>query len=328
MYLRCDSFQFVFCTLITILFYKNSFMHEAEKKLDRICAHVSVLKEKQIVHNFLETFRSTTHRCQLAIVTSGGTTVPLEANTVRYIANISTGKRGSAIAEGLIRSGYAVLFLSKSNAAQPFSMNSLPAEALESQEDTVRIKKSHQAEALDIVSGVQQAQKNLCTIYFDTVWEYLCLLRMCALGVHQLLPESKVMVILAAAVSDFHIPYDKLPKHKIKSLEGKSDATLTVSLERVPKLIEHLVKEWLPPHSFVVAFKFESDENAVAESVDRLLRWGVHLCIANLVASYRTQVWIHNKDKRTPKLLSSDEKEDVNTKIVHELIRLHNQMFA
>lgn len=35
----------------------------------------------------------------MILVTSGGTSVPLEKNTVRSIENFSTGKRGAASAE-------------------------------------------------------------------------------------------------------------------------------------------------------------------------------------------------------------------------------------
>lgn len=35
----------------------------------------------------------------IAIVTAGGTIVPLEKNTVRFIDNFSTGTRAAAIAE-------------------------------------------------------------------------------------------------------------------------------------------------------------------------------------------------------------------------------------
>lgn len=35
----------------------------------------------------------------VAVVTSGGTTVPLERNTVRFLDNFSTGSRGAAAVE-------------------------------------------------------------------------------------------------------------------------------------------------------------------------------------------------------------------------------------
>ena len=38
-------------------------------------------------------------RKKVVIVTSGGTTVPLEKNTVRFIDNFSTGARGAVSAE-------------------------------------------------------------------------------------------------------------------------------------------------------------------------------------------------------------------------------------
>lgn len=47
--------------------------------------------------DFLERHR-VVGRC-VAVVTSGGTTVPLERNTVRFLDNFSTGARGAASAE-------------------------------------------------------------------------------------------------------------------------------------------------------------------------------------------------------------------------------------
>ena len=44
---------------------------------------------------------------RIACVTSGGTTVPLEHNTVRLIDNFSTGNRGAALVEHLLDADYA-----------------------------------------------------------------------------------------------------------------------------------------------------------------------------------------------------------------------------
>lgn len=43
--------------------------------------------------------RATNEGRRIAIVTSGGTTVPLERRTVRFIDNFSTGTRGACLAE-------------------------------------------------------------------------------------------------------------------------------------------------------------------------------------------------------------------------------------
>ncbi|KAI9918495.1 hypothetical protein PsorP6_011976 [Peronosclerospora sorghi] len=47
----------------------------------------------------------------VAVVTSGGTTVPLERNTVRFVDNCSTGFRGAASVEYLLGLGYAVIYM-------------------------------------------------------------------------------------------------------------------------------------------------------------------------------------------------------------------------
>jgi phosphopantothenate-cysteine ligase len=54
-------------------------------------------------------------------VTSGGTAVPLEKNTVRFIENFSTGMRGSLIAENYLKSGWAVVFFYRDRSILPFT---------------------------------------------------------------------------------------------------------------------------------------------------------------------------------------------------------------
>ena len=56
----------------------------------------------------------------LAFVTSGGTSVPLEKNTVRSIENFSTGLRGARSAEYFLRNGFAVIFLYRDKSIKPF----------------------------------------------------------------------------------------------------------------------------------------------------------------------------------------------------------------
>jgi len=45
------------------------------------------------------------------LITSGGTSVPLEKNTVRSVENFSTGARGARSAEYFIKAGHPVIFL-------------------------------------------------------------------------------------------------------------------------------------------------------------------------------------------------------------------------
>lgn len=54
-------------------------------------------EHREQLQQFLERHR-VVGRC-VAVVTAGGTTVPLERNTVRFLDNFSTGARGAASAE-------------------------------------------------------------------------------------------------------------------------------------------------------------------------------------------------------------------------------------
>ena len=70
------------------------------------------------IEQFVEFQRAA--RRNLVLITSGGTTVPLEQRTVRFIDNFSVGTRGSASAEYFLRQDYAVLFLYRKRSLKPF----------------------------------------------------------------------------------------------------------------------------------------------------------------------------------------------------------------
>lgn len=57
----------------------------------------------------------------VVVVTSGGTTVPLERHCVRFIDNFSGGTRGALSAEEFLEAGYAVVFLTRRHSIQPFT---------------------------------------------------------------------------------------------------------------------------------------------------------------------------------------------------------------
>ncbi|PHJ25437.1 dna pantothenate metabolism flavoprotein [Cystoisospora suis] len=67
------------------------------------------------------------HAARVAFVTSGGTTVPIEKNTVRFISNFSTGERGAGLCEQFLQQGYFVIFLHSSCSAQPFVRHVIPS---------------------------------------------------------------------------------------------------------------------------------------------------------------------------------------------------------
>ena len=79
-------------------------------------------KEDDILHRQLHNFttRHTAHHIPLALVTSGGTSAPLEHNCVRFLDNFSTGTRGAYAVEELCNRGYAVIHLNREGSVSPF----------------------------------------------------------------------------------------------------------------------------------------------------------------------------------------------------------------
>ena len=70
------------------------------------------------LHNFV--VRHASCHAPVALVTSGGTTAPLEVETVRVLDNFSTGTRGAIAVEEFARRGYAVVHLRRTGSACPF----------------------------------------------------------------------------------------------------------------------------------------------------------------------------------------------------------------
>ncbi|XP_069804114.1 phosphopantothenate--cysteine ligase [Dendropsophus ebraccatus] len=58
---------------------------------------------------------------RVVLVTSGGTKVPLESRTVRFLDNFSSGRRGATSAEYFLQAGYAVIFLHRHRSLYPYS---------------------------------------------------------------------------------------------------------------------------------------------------------------------------------------------------------------
>jgi phosphopantothenate-cysteine ligase len=79
-------------------------------------------KEVTDLRSELEAFvvQHTAHHRPIALVTSGGTVVDLEKNSVRCLDNFSTGLRGSISVEEFLKRGYAVVHLWRQGSASPF----------------------------------------------------------------------------------------------------------------------------------------------------------------------------------------------------------------
>ena len=140
-------------------------------------------------------------KAKVALVTSGGTTAPLERRTVRYVDNFSTGNRGAAIAERLTQ-GYRIIYLHRTTCAFPFTrhierkLREDPCGALES----LLFEEAWHSNAGSGFNVFKDKNKFL-SVPFDSIGEYLGLLRACCTALKPL--DGNVLVVLAAAVSDF-----------------------------------------------------------------------------------------------------------------------------
>jgi len=238
---------------------------------------------------------------KIVFLTSGGTTVPLEKNTVRYLDNFSGGGRGSAAAEYFIQQGYAVIFLYRTHSLQPFTRQFIQSHSDNSflnyltkdpSTGNIQIRPEHTQKVSDIYEKHKTAidKNQLFKISFQAVHDYLFYLR----GISQELSSfgKMALLFLAAAVSDYYIPTDLMVEHKIQSSNGRLDLTF----EPVPKMLGILTSDWAP-NSFIVSFKLETDPSLLEyKAKGSLSNYGHQLVVANLLSSHKDYLILYLKD--------------------------------
>uniref|UniRef100_A0A7R9VCG3 DNA/pantothenate metabolism flavoprotein C-terminal domain-containing protein n=1 Tax=Chlamydomonas euryale TaxID=1486919 RepID=A0A7R9VCG3_9CHLO len=222
---------------------------------------------------------------------AGGTIVPLERRCVRYIDNFSAGTRGALSAEEFLRAGYAVVFLHRSTSLRPFCAE-LPGGACAGGVELLRAARDAPPElrgkmdaALAEADAVH-AEGTLLQVGYETLFEYLAYLAEIAsmLSVFR----AQVLFYLAAAVSDFYVPWSQLGEHKLQSDAGVPQ----LRLSRVPKLLGALVREWAPGCA-TVSFKLETDQALLLDkAAGALARYGVHAVVANLLHTRKDEVYV------------------------------------
>ncbi|KAH7107254.1 DFP-domain-containing protein [Auriculariales sp. MPI-PUGE-AT-0066] len=277
---------------------------------------------------------------RIVLVTSGGTTVPLELNVVRFLDNFSAGTRGATSAEYFLEHGYAVLFMHRQFSLQPFSRHyshsthpfldvldidldeepispptapsNLPAHVQEAsspasspldyfrapphefrrpqandQKLEISVKEDTRTHLAAVLKAYKRARAAdaLHTVSFVTVNDYLFLLR--ALATDALsLARHNVLFYLAAAVSDFFLPTQKMSEHKIQSGKG----TLNIEMDQVPKILLPLAADW-SANAFIVSFKLETDITLLLPKARQSLeRYGHHAVVGNELHSRKWQI--------------------------------------
>ena len=285
---------------------------------------------------------------RVALVTSGGTTVPLENQTVRFIDNFSAGTRGATSAEYFLQAGYAVIFLHRQYSLLPYSRhyshstNCFLDFLREGSHGSVVANEEYREKMLLVLRKYNWAKENnmLLLLPFTTITDYLWSLREIAQLMRPL--GSKSLFYLAAAVSDFFIPKNRMAEHKIQSssamershetepektektdVEPETGTTsvqskkLVVNLDPVPKFLKRLVDGWAP-EGMIVSFKLETDPSIlISKAHYSLERYSHHLVIGNLLSTRKWEVvfvspnspdyWIRIPKHRRTKSISGNE---------------------
>lgn len=164
------------------------------------------------------------------LITSGGTNVPIDS--VRHIANMSSGRMGAALALALLKQGHHVIFFMQKKSISPMQI-------------TVDISKEesnidHLPKAIaDRIKQLKSFRKRYTQETFSTYKDY-------AEGLPKLVRQLKPdVVVCAAAVSD----YETNPvQGKISSSEGS-----TIQLKPTAKVIPLIKKAY--PFTKLVGFK-------------------------------------------------------------------------
>lgn len=195
---------------------------------------------------------------------------------------MQTGTRGATSAEYFLRAGYAVIFMHRQHSLQPYSrhyshstnpfldfleLEDTPKKQ-SSQPPAITVRSSDPDHLRSVLSAYKEVHRlgTLHTMTFVTVNEYLWLLRAVSKELNVL--GRDVLYYLAAAVSDFFLPREKMAsplyslgisgfadlyiqsEHKIQSGKG----SLILEMDQVPKILKPMVDEWTP-EGFIVSFK-------------------------------------------------------------------------
>jgi phosphopantothenate-cysteine ligase len=260
----------------------------------------SLIIDLERVQSFLSKHQSDR---PIVLVTSGGTTVPLEKNTVRFIDNFSTGQRGAASVEYFLEENYLVLFFYRLSSTLPYQRHI--KNLFDQSNENYNLDQYH------------KHKDSLLLIPFQTVTDYLDgLQQLCSL----LKPFARLALIYAcAAVSDYYIPNDELTEHKIPS--GQNE--LIIRLKPVPKLLGS-IKGKYAPEAFVVSFKLETDENLLEEKcLTSAEKYNQDIIIGNMLKTRTNQVRIFERMTKQWTVINRLENQEIELEIIKFLCNKH-----
>ncbi|GMH69705.1 hypothetical protein TrRE_jg11714 [Triparma retinervis] len=275
----------------------------------------------------------------IVLVTSGGTSVPLEKNMVRSLENFSTGSRGSCSAEHFLAKGYAVVFLYRPGSLLPF-LRMISSEYGGLGEITPRLASTLAASfgeeaggSFDLPSFVDPVKeferannKTMFLLDYKSVTQYLELFE----EICKLLDACgrQAMVYAASAVSDFYIPEEKMAQHKIQSGEAgngvNEDGCLNLKLYPVPKKLGS-IGEWCSK-AFVVSFKLETDTNILQrKSLRAIDKYKVNAVVGNILSTRKKTCMLYTGEDRDGLTLKTSGGKILEEEIIAVLVDMHFQ---
>lgn len=322
--------------------------------MERFTAPSNLSSIRQRVQEFCKhVIDSNVLYCQsrFVLITSGGTSVPLEKNTVRFIDNFSRGTRGAASAEKFLEHGYAVIYLYRQQTLEPFYRHFNTKQTFEELAICSSLRQNNKKNLVDELSlqadekkkdslldglftrlervfeAYNEHKSRLLCLSFVELSEYLHYLQQISCVLHELAPKS--ILYLAAAVSDFYIPPNNLSNHKIHSNEP-----LHLELQLVPKFLVPLVNNWTP-NAYVVSFKLETDPAALVRKARKALDTYNHrMVIANELKTRAEKVLLVDRENveeinlnsvNSNKCYSLTNTKEIEGLVVEKLIGLHTQ---
>ena len=311
---------------------------------------------------------------KITFITSGGTSAPLEKPpmAVRFLDNFSSGARGAALCEYLSKEGYCVVSLRRTGSKLPFvrkceklftkkekSVHNEHVDFLSmfSNNNNKETKDGEENDGLISKLKFIQADREraytehgFLEIEFTTVYEYLHLLRLVSEKVNAY--ANDVMIIHAAAVSDFYIPWSELASHKIQSNALETSGNLFANFSSTPKMLKMCRDVWAP-NAFCVSFKLETDASIIKQkTLSAMEKYNMHCIVANELDKRYDEVTIFQKEelqvvggggeeeeeeeeeeerKKTGgrvdafSLLRDPSEEDIEKQLVDELKRRHEE---
>jgi len=278
----------------------------------------TILKIRAFIHNTQKARLSLTCFEKLVVVSSGGTTVPLEQHTVRFVDNFSSGTRGASSAECFLEKGYRVIFLHRQKSLLPFARlipSSLHLLELDGT-SKVKVKDSEVQKTRIVLEKYEKYKPSCLMVSFVTLGDYLWLLKGISNEINVM--KEAAVLYLAAAVSDFYVPKNEMPEHKMHS-----DVKPGISFSLVPKMLLPLTNKWAPS-AYIISFKLETDEKLLIGKAKKALDIYHHdMVIANLLTTRKKRVVIVEQNGTTTELLNPDEDKEIEQMIVDTVVTKH-----